>query len=114
MNNASMMSQNQTQQQMIVTGAQQDAAMGVGMPVIMPPGQMQQQQPSTAVGPTVQPFVYRKQGTRLLKNGGSHDKSSSSSSKSDGSASDGGEGDNADDHGDDVGDDGGDGGDGGD
>ena len=100
--------------------------MGAAMPVIMQTGQMpqqqpqaiapqapQQQQPSTSVGPTVQPFVYRKQGTRIVKPGGTHDKSSSSST-SDVNASDGGEGDNADDHGDDGGDDGGDGGDGGD
>ena len=107
MGQMSMMNQNQTQQQMMVAGMQQDAPIGVAVPVIMPPGQIpqqqpqvialqatQQQQPSTGFGPMVQPFVYRKQGTKLV---GIFDQSSSSSSKSDASASVGSEGDNADD-----------------
>ena len=97
MGQMSMMNQNQTQQQMMVAGMQQDAPIGVAVPVIMPPGQIpqqqpqvialqatQQQQPSTGFGPMVQPFVYRKQGTKLF---GTYDQRSNSFSQSEVSGS---------------------------
>ena len=69
------------------------------------------QQPSPYVGPTVQPFMYRKQGTSIVKSGGRQDKDSSSSKSA--ASSSGDDGSNGDDggDGDGDGDDGGDGGD---